>query len=268
MLRDGSRDCSDGSDEAGVSKRCGDKEFRCGNGACVPRRYVNDGIADCDTDEGVLDFPCHWDEFTCKESRQCVPYLRVGDTISDCLKGEDEGYIRRCFRGEFRCSNGLGCVALSRTCDGSQDCGDGSDETIACNEPSMYECGGPGNGSVSSSERTLLPWGYLLRDDIVSDEAQRLCKGNLTPLSSRLLMGFKCTVALSDDIYNSVEARRVSKLRRPVPQFYVKLGLLVCADGEDRCYDGDVRCFVCFDGTVIGRRQVQYERIFVRKRFG
>uniref|UniRef100_A0A1B0G108 Uncharacterized protein n=1 Tax=Glossina morsitans morsitans TaxID=37546 RepID=A0A1B0G108_GLOMM len=45
--------------EQNVTRKCDDKQFQCGNGACIPIRYLCDGESDC---------PDHSDEMieTCK----------------------------------------------------------------------------------------------------------------------------------------------------------------------------------------------------------
>uniref|UniRef100_A0A1I8M8N4 EGF-like domain-containing protein n=1 Tax=Musca domestica TaxID=7370 RepID=A0A1I8M8N4_MUSDO len=123
-----------------LTKACDEKQFRCGNGYCLPVRFLCDGESDCadhsdemipecrikDTDGST----CGVEQFRCGNGK-CIPNRWRCDNEKDCSDGSDEfsslcmGF---CKPYEVTCKNGEQCVPQSWWCDGSPDCRDKSDE--------------------------------------------------------------------------------------------------------------------------------------------
>ncbi|XP_076061029.1 low-density lipoprotein receptor-related protein megalin isoform X2 [Oratosquilla oratoria] len=135
-----------------AGRNCSDTEFRCGNGRCIPKRWVCDFQKDCATAEDENnDCPapeCKEGEFSCNEYRwnhtYCMPLYRRCDKEVDCIdKSDEEGCAyRKCQEGDHTCGNGL-CIPPTKLCDGYFDCRDKSDE-VDCNmtscEPDKFRC--------------------------------------------------------------------------------------------------------------------------------
>ena len=76
----------------------------------------------------MTDFPsCGEDEFSCLKGR-CIPLTWKCNGKPDCPTGEDEVACSvSCPTGHFLCSEGR-CIPDTRICDGTPDCGQGEDE--------------------------------------------------------------------------------------------------------------------------------------------
>ncbi|XP_017846633.1 low-density lipoprotein receptor isoform X3 [Drosophila busckii] len=136
-----------------VSNKCGEKQFQCQNGDCIPIRFVCDGEPDCkdlSDERSMCKFPeatCSSDHFKCN-SGNCIPNKWRCDQEKDCADGSDEAaslcMARTCSPDEYACKSGEGeCVPLAWMCDQSKDCSDGSDEHN-CNQTCRsdeYTCG-------------------------------------------------------------------------------------------------------------------------------
>uniref|UniRef100_A0A3B3E196 Low-density lipoprotein receptor-related protein 2 n=1 Tax=Oryzias melastigma TaxID=30732 RepID=A0A3B3E196_ORYME len=122
---DGTKDCTDDSDELNCLPECTSQEFKCvTSGECIPLGFVCDGEEDCTdgSDEQRAGQTCSADQFTCQEG-QCIPKTYRCDHVKDCVDNSDEN---NCCT-EQTCANGA-CYKNSQRCNGLQDCRDGSDE--------------------------------------------------------------------------------------------------------------------------------------------
>ncbi|XP_041373322.1 sortilin-related receptor-like [Gigantopelta aegis] len=107
---DGEPDCPNGDDEHYCNTTvvtCSPQEFRCVySGGCIPKYHYCNGFPDCDDSS---------DEWDCS-----VNTTTVSPPISDC---RNEAH-------SFRCSNYEQCVPWLFVCDSHSDCDDDSDEML------------------------------------------------------------------------------------------------------------------------------------------
>lgn len=104
---------------------CGQDEFQCGNGACIPnylhcdrRRDCQDGSDEnnCSTEPPVtepepttppptinppISVPCSWGQQPCKSGNQCFPYAAFCDGRFDCNDLSDESDCRKYFSSQI-----------------------------------------------------------------------------------------------------------------------------------------------------------------------
>ncbi|CAE1298365.1 LRP1B [Acanthosepion pharaonis] len=107
--------------------------FSCGDGKCIPPKWVCDHRHDCDNklDEENCPSTCKDDEFYCGDD-QCISNRWVCDNEIDCRSRLDElscddGVVSDCDEDEMNCGNG-DCIKLGWKCDGEEDCSNGEDE--------------------------------------------------------------------------------------------------------------------------------------------
>nr|XP_036228576.1 low-density lipoprotein receptor isoform X6 [Bactrocera oleae] len=137
-----------------IAKICEEKQFQCGNGACIPIRFTCDGESDCSdhSDERIanckyIGSTCGTEQFRCNNGF-CIPKRWRCDQESDCADRSDEATslcMNFCTPTEVKCKNAEQCIPRSWVCDGSPDCRDQSDEAD-CNETCRSDEFTCGNG--------------------------------------------------------------------------------------------------------------------------
>ncbi|KAF6727343.1 Suppressor of tumorigenicity 14-like protein [Oryzias melastigma] len=127
---DGVKDCSDGRDEAKCSS-CRPGEVLCSNGQCRPQSSQCLSQSSCadSSEEGACGSKC---SHVCP-NKVCLPKSSVCDGIFDCKDRSDElnctrAYVKSCSPSNYKCGNGKCVSKVNPECDGVKDCYDGSDE--------------------------------------------------------------------------------------------------------------------------------------------
>ncbi|KAF7668839.1 hypothetical protein LDENG_00279660 [Lucifuga dentata] len=127
---DGVKDCFDGRDEAKCSS-CRPGEVLCVNGQCKPHSSHCGSQSTCadSSEEGTCGGKCY---HVCP-NKVCLPKSSVCDGIIDCKDRSDElnctrAYHKGCSSSSYKCANGKCVSKTNPECDGMKDCTDGSDE--------------------------------------------------------------------------------------------------------------------------------------------
>uniref|UniRef100_A0A3Q3BE47 Low-density lipoprotein receptor-related protein 2-like n=1 Tax=Kryptolebias marmoratus TaxID=37003 RepID=A0A3Q3BE47_KRYMA len=179
---DGTKDCTDDSDELNCPPACTPQEFKCvTSGECISSGFVCDGEEDCvdgSDEQRTCGRTCRPDQFTCQEG-QCIPVRYRCDHVRDCVDSSDEN---NCYPQctEKTCANGA-CYNNSQHCNGLQDCRDGSDELNCQHCPiHQFQCS---NGFCIPHSFVCDHW-----DDCGDDSDEQgcypSCKGNEFTCSS------------------------------------------------------------------------------------
>ncbi|PVD24375.1 hypothetical protein C0Q70_14856 [Pomacea canaliculata] len=111
---------------------CGENQFMCTSGECLPSMWTCDAQADCldGSDEAECDCACRGEhKFQCKNGN-CIPRSFVCDMFNDCGDGSDEVDCLCDPVTQFQCPGGR-CIPIQWRCDGDDDCGDFTDE-VGC----------------------------------------------------------------------------------------------------------------------------------------
>ncbi|XP_058525682.1 MAM and LDL-receptor class A domain-containing protein 1 [Ochotona princeps] len=110
-------DCLDGSDEMGCSpgppaRQCGEMEFPCSGGQCIPSLLLCDGVPDCHFNEDESSCPnksCSEGALVCVSSNSCISAHQRCDGFADCVSFQpDESSCSDC--PVNYCRNGGTCV--------------------------------------------------------------------------------------------------------------------------------------------------------------
>ncbi|XP_028824944.1 suppressor of tumorigenicity 14 protein isoform X1 [Denticeps clupeoides] len=126
---DGEKDCADGRDETKCST-CKPGEVYCGNGQCKPPGSQCNMQSACgDSSEEADCGKCY---HMCP-NKVCVAKSAVCDGIIDCKDRSDElnctrAFHKGCSASSYKCANGKCVTKINPECDGVKDCKDGSDE--------------------------------------------------------------------------------------------------------------------------------------------
>ncbi|XP_071026932.1 suppressor of tumorigenicity 14 protein homolog [Oncorhynchus clarkii lewisi] len=128
---DGVRDCSDGRDEAKCST-CRPGEVYCGNGQCRPHSSQCNSQSKCGDSSEEAD--CAGQCYHMCHNKVCVSKSSVCDGVIDCKDRSDEinctkAFHKGCSPSSYKCANGKCVNKINPECDGVKDCSDGSDET-------------------------------------------------------------------------------------------------------------------------------------------
>ncbi len=71
---------------------CGENEFSCGSGECVPKYARCNGVTNCEDGSDELACSCEPEEFKCDSGLACIPKEKVCNGVRDCSDATDENH--------------------------------------------------------------------------------------------------------------------------------------------------------------------------------
>ena len=249
-------------------------EFQCNlkQLKCIPRSSVNNGIQDCEngSDENVVNFVCFEYEFSCMfkklkqsskvmEYNRCLSYDMLRDGKTDCSSNVDEKhYTDNCTHENlFLCLDQSRCLPKNMVCNQVINCIDGSDEIERCKYPIFFR-------QYKSNRTFLKRWlfyyfktsGEQFFKVIVLDAKSMLNK--VKTFLRESMYGLKCKTFYRTHSSYTTTSKELKSLYQTVPQPNISFSKTYCINHEDNCFDklGKLRCFRCFDGTIVLKKQV------------
>ncbi|XP_050682975.1 basement membrane-specific heparan sulfate proteoglycan core protein isoform X5 [Leptidea sinapis] len=143
---------------------CAAHEATCGNGQCIPKTALCNGINECsdgsDEDACQINGKCEPNQFECN-NHKCILKTWRCDSFDDCGDNSDEMSCgsrepgQSCSSTEFSCANNNQCIPKSFHCDGHEDCLDISDE-IGCAPVSIVRPPEPTNVRLNPGDTLTL----------------------------------------------------------------------------------------------------------------
>ena len=171
----------------------------------------------------------------------------IRDGKHDCPTGKDEDFfIENCnHKNLFLCLDQSRCLPKNLLCDGYNNCIDGSDEIEGCSFVPLFM------RNFDFKNPHVHNWSYLLlryTNTSYLNKTSVEAKIETKKITQKVVFGLKC---------NSYEGFNIFQYQT-VPQPNSLSNTTYCKNEEDKCFNesGELRCFRCFDDTIILKSQV------------